>query len=84
MFSYMIDIALESARNKKVVVQLNKYDSREMRYLSLSGLNDALLNDPDLGFLSSQDLPQILQALYISTGCDYISFFSGIGKATFI
>ena len=29
-------------------------------------------------------LPQVFQTLFVATGCDYISFSSGIGKATFL
>ena len=29
-------------------------------------------------------LAQTLQTLFVCTGCDYISFFSGMGKATFL
>ena len=35
------------------------------------------INDPDLG-------PQILQTINVTTGCDYVSFFSQIGKSTFL
>ena len=42
------------------------------------------MNDPDLAALKLSDLPQILQTLFVCTGCDYITFFSGIGKATFM
>ena len=28
-------------------------------------------------------LPQALQSLYVCTGCDYVSFFVGMGKASF-
>ena len=80
---YMIGIALKSAANKSIMVQVNKMDARELRFLNLAGLKMALKNDPDLGLLCSEQLPEILQTIYVSTGCDYISFFSGIGKATF-
>ena len=66
-----------------MVVQVNKYSARELRLLSLGSLIKALQNDPDLG-RSSSDPPQILQSIYVATGCDYISFFSEIGKATFL
>ncbi len=81
---YMVGLPLNSAHNKSVCVQVNKYDSRELRVLSLPALKSALENDPDLGMLACQDLTDILQSLYVCTGCDYISFFSGIGKATFL
>lgn len=45
----------------------------------------ALKNDPDLAHAHYKILPQILfQIIYVATGCDYTSFFSEIGKATFL
>ena len=29
-------------------------------------------------------IPRVLQTLFVSTGCDFVSFFSGIGKAFFL
>jgi len=29
-------------------------------------------------------MPQIFHTIFVATGCDYISFFSEIGKATFL
>ena len=55
--------------------------SNKLKYVSLSALEAA---DPDLSGLESSKVGQILQTLFVSTGCDYISFFSGIGKATFL
>ena len=81
---YMIGLPLEHAQSKEVVVQVSKHNSREVRILSLSSLTKALEYDPDLGRLSSRELPQLLQTIYVSTGCDYISFFSQIGKASFM
>jgi hypothetical protein len=65
------------------VVQINPYHTRELRLLHLTRLITALETDPDLGKIGS-DLPLILQALYVASGCDYISFFSRIGKSTFM
>ena len=70
---YMIGIPLECMQSKEVVVQVSKHNAREVRILSLSAIIKAMENDPDL---SSRDLPQILQAIYVSTGC------AQIGKAS--
>ena len=45
---------------------------------------DLLSRDPDLAHISSHTIPKIVQAIFVSTGCDYISFFSGRGKAYFL
>ena len=41
-------------------------------------------HDPDLARVNPNILPDILQTLYAVSGCDYISFFSELGKATFL
>ena len=80
---YHIGCALHSAREKDVVVQLSKQSSRQLKFLRMSHLISALQRDPDFSHVSQEILPQVLRTLYVTTGCDYISFFSKIGKATF-
>lgn len=81
---YMIGLALPSATAKDIIVQVSTYNARELKYLHLSNLIKALQCDPDLGQLRMSDLPSILQCLYVCTGCDFVSFFSEIGKASFM
>ena len=52
-------------------------------FVSFNSLHSCLQRDPDLGLLPPNQLPQILQTLYIVSGCDYVSFFVGFGKAKF-
>ena len=66
------------------MVQLNMYNSRDLCFLHLPALITAIQNDPDLSSIESNLLPQIFQTLFVVTGCDYILFFSGIDKATFL
>ena len=68
---------------KDVIVQINPYSSKQLTSLHLCNLKNALACDPDLATLQKDLIPQIFQTLYVATGCDYISFFHGIGKATF-
>ena len=44
--------------------------------LHLNHLILALTDDPDLGNVDATILPRVLQTLYVTTGCDYTSFFS--------
>ena len=37
-----------------------------------------------MAHISSHIIPRIVQAIFESTGCDYISFFSGMGKVYFL
>ena len=80
---YHIGMTMLGAQDKSVIVQLNKYSSKELRFPHLSNLIQVLKNDPDLSSLTPDRIPQIFQTLFVSTGCDYVSYFSGIGKATF-
>ena len=81
---YVIGLALLNSCSKDVIAQVNPFSSRELRLLHLSNLIGALEKDPDLGKISTSELPQILQTLYVCTGCDYVSLFSRLGKATFL
>ena len=44
----------------------------------------AFKNDPDLAGIEENSLPQIMQIFFVCTGCDFVSFFGGLGKATFL
>lgn len=75
---------LQSILDKDVIVQVSAYSARELRLIQLSSLTSALQNDPDLAHVNPAILPQVIQTIYVATGCDYTSFFSQIGKATFL
>ena len=77
-------MALECTSNKDVVVQVNKQNSSSTKYLHLTALISALHRDPDLSATDHSIIPDIMQTLYVVTGCDYISFFSEIGKTSFM
>ena len=65
-----------------ILIEISMAGSTQKRILSLPNLKYNLINDPDLSSISPTLLPQVLQTLYVVTGCDYISFFSGLGKTT--
>ena len=50
--------------------------------LHLNQLHQALTSDPDLSLVPPSLIDRVLQTLYICSGCDYSSFFAGIGKVT--
>jgi hypothetical protein len=81
---YHIGLPLACIKEKQVIVQLHPLSSRELKYLDLPALSNALGNDPDLAGIEPSILPRILQTIFITSGCDYISFFSKIGKGTFL
>ena len=81
---YNIGLSHLSQRpNTTYVIQLNMPHSDEKSYININNLKLALTRDSDLGNLSQgNELCQILQSLFISTGSDYISYLKFIGKAT--
>ena len=54
------------------------------RYLHLNRFIEALHSDPDLAQVPPLWRASVVQATYIVTGCDYISYFKGIGKVFFL
>ncbi len=81
---YHIGLPLQQNHGKDVIVQISLINARELRLLHMNNLISALQNDPDLAAINSAILPQVLQTLFVTSGCDYISFFHGVGKATFL
>lgn len=81
---YHIGLPLLCTINKEVVVILSAVTSRELKVIHLGNFIKALQNDPDFAGTNADKIPKVMQTLYISTGCDYISFFSHIGKSTFL
>ena len=81
---YNIGIGLTSPTLKQYIIQLNVPHSAEKRYLHLNRMKIALANDPDLASLPRENLGVILQTLFISTGCNFVSYFKSLGKATIL
>ena len=81
---YHIGLPLPCVRTKQIIVQVSAINSRQLKLLHLPALLSALDNDPDLSKIESEIRPQVMQALYVVSGCDYVSFFSSMGKATFL
>ena len=81
---YHIGLPLACINNKEIIVQVSAINNKQLKLLHLSALVKALDHDPDLSKIERDILPQVLQSLYVVSGCDYISFFSNMGKATFL
>ena len=69
---------------KEVVVQFRARLGDE-KYLHLCALQSAILKDSDLSHLISKNInvTKCLQVLYICSGCDFVSYFSHLGKGNF-
>ena len=81
---YLIGLPLFCASERDIIVQVSPIASSQLKLLHLKALVHALQNDPDLAHIDQKILPKVFQALYVVTGCDYISFFSQVGKASFM
>ena len=70
--------------NKSVCVQYNAKVGEE-KYVNINVLQDAIRADSDLSCILAQniDVFKCIQMLYISSGCDFVSFFAKLGKSTF-
>ena len=80
---YLIGLPLPCTKNKHILVQVSPMSSRKVKLICTESLNRALSNDPDLATIPQNSHSNVIQTLFVVSGCDYISFFSGIGKATF-
>ena len=81
---YFIGMPLPCTIEKDIMIRISKVTSKEIRLLHLNALLTALKHDPNLSSICPSQLAKIMQVLYVVTGCDYTSFFYGIGKATFL
>ena len=81
---YMIGLPLDGTKQKDIILQISTYSAQELRFLNLTTMICLLHNDPDLARIGNKILPKVMQTIYVATGCDYTSFFSQIGKATFL
>ena len=77
---YNIGLPLLRPETFDVYVQLSPVNSIEIKLLHLNSLYTSLLNDHDLASVSPLLRAKVIQTLFICSGCDYISFFAGIGK----
>ena len=67
-----------------ILVRLSPFTSLELRLLDMQALISAFANDPDLAIIPQSLSTSTIQVLFICTGCDFISFFTGFGKASFL
>ena len=81
---YHIGLPVIAHTHLDVLVRLSNFSSIEQRFLDLQALLTSIQSDPGLAAVEQKKIAPIFQTLFIATGCDYISFFNGIGKATFL
>lgn len=81
---YHIGLRVIAKTELDVIVRLSPFSSIEQRLLRLPALLTSFNDDPDLVALEERKIAHIIQTLFVTTGCDYISFFNGLEKATFM
>ena len=73
--------------NKEVAIQFRK-DPFKPRFVYLNVLRNAILHDSDiaclLNHINEEDIFKIFQVLFITSGCDFVSYFVDVGKITFL
>ena len=81
---YHIGLLLVANTGLKVLVKISPIGSKQTWFLDIQALIHAFENDPDLASLPRLSIPIIMEMVYVCTGCDYVSFFHGLGKASFM
>ena len=81
---YHIGLPVIAHTHLDVLVRLSNFSTIEQRYLDLQALLTSIQSDPGLTAVEQKEIAPIFQTLFIATGCDYISLFNGIEKATFL
>ena len=81
---YHIGLPIVNGTDLECLIRLSLFNSIEHQFLDIQALISAFHNDPELAALDPVAIPSVMQMVYICTGCDFISFFTGFGKATFM
>ena len=81
---YRVSLPIVAGSSLEVMVKLSPFTSLENRYLDMQALIKAFSDDPDLALIPSSLAPAVTQMLFVCTGCDFIFFFNGLGKASFL
>ena len=76
-------IGLPLCTDKDVVMKINAKQAADERFLHMTKLRNSFNNDIELQAISNKDRYLYIQKIFISSGCDYVSFFRGLGKNKF-
>ena len=57
--------------------------AKDRLIVDVDKLLDSIKRDPDLATIPEEDSASAITATYVASGCDYTSFFAGVGKRTF-
>ncbi|XP_070574570.1 uncharacterized protein [Ptychodera flava] len=79
---YWVGLPLVNS-NKEIYVHL-KSKAYDNLYIHMNTLTSVISSDIQLQRIPEKDVMKILQVLYIVSGCDYVSYFRGLGKKAFL
>ena len=79
---YIIGLTNVNHDKIDVYIQISLLSSLSARFLHLNKLNQVLCTNPGLVMVQQTPRAQVLQTLFICSGCDYISVFADFGKCT--
>ena len=80
---YHIGLYNVDLTSQDIIIQLSPM-GKSLKLLHLNKLIEAINTDPDLSSVPLDHRAKVLQVVYIATGCDFTSFFVGIGKTAFL
>lgn len=82
---YHIGLRVIAGTELDVIVRLSPFSSIEQRLLhsSLTSSSHQLQQRHRFSCIRRK-IAHTIQTVFVTTGCDYISFFNGLGKATFM
>ena len=82
---YQIGLTMQPIlRQSHVLVQQSKSTTNSPKFIDMTALCNGIKLDSNLSAVQEEHRCQSIQSLYVSTGCDYVSFFTGLGKASFL
>ena len=66
------------------IVQIDTLGSQQQSYIDISSLRDKIRQDPALSAVAPDQRCHAVQDVFVASGSDSASFFSGLGKAAFV
>ena len=81
--TFMIGLTSVCQHHFQAVVRADMPGAKEPMYLDITRLVDCISRDPDMVHFDISERAGILQSAFVASGCDFTSFFYGVGKGTF-
>ena len=82
--TFLIGLPLISRYGLSAVVRVEPPGAKDRLVVDVNKLLDSIKRVPDLAMIPEERRASAIAATYIALGCDYTSFFAGVGKAPFL